>query len=114
MVVVVDLCNMMGNDSYVNEYYIWYEIDGESGVELLVDYVICDVWVVWDIVLIVGSIEVVDVVMDELIVIFVINGWVVGIVGEEVVVLIVKNNFMNMCDGLVLDDIICGIGLGGI
>jgi peptide/nickel transport system substrate-binding protein len=112
-VVAADPRNMMGNDSYANEYYTWYETDGESGVEPPADHAIRDVWAAWDTASTAGSIEAADAAMDELIATFVTNGWVVGIVGEEAAVSIVKNNFMNMRDGLVSDDITRGIGLGG-
>ncbi|MDN3722064.1 hypothetical protein QW131_29995 [Roseibium salinum] len=42
---------------------------------------------------------------------FVKNGWVIGLVGEVATPVIVKNNFRNLPEGLVEDNITRGVGL---
>jgi peptide/nickel transport system substrate-binding protein len=43
---------------------------------------------------------------------FVTNGYVIGVVGEDTVPTIVSSNFHNLREGLVMDDVSRGIGLG--
>ncbi|SMY07274.1 ABC transporter substrate-binding protein [Flavimaricola marinus] len=111
-IVPADPRNMMGSDSYANQYFVWYSTEGESGIEPPADHPIRDVWAAWDRASVAGSIEEADEAMMELIDTFVTEGWVIGIVGEESAPAIVRNNFHNMRAGLVNDDITRGIGLG--
>lgn len=109
-VVAADPRNMMGSDSYAQQYYIWYSTDGESGTEPPADHPIRDIWAAWDAASTAGSIEAADAAMNELISTFVTEGFVIGIVGEEQLPMVVANDFMNVRDGLVSDDVTRGIG----
>ncbi len=111
-VVAADPRNMMGNDSYAEQYFIWYETNGESGIEPSADNPIRDVWAAWDIASTASSIEEADAALNDMIATFVNQGWVIGLVGEESVLAVVKDDFHGMRDGLVQDDITRGIGLG--
>lgn len=111
-VVPADPRLMMGWDGYANQYYIWYETKGESGVEPPADHPIRDIWAAWDAAAVASSVEDADVFVNELIKTFVNSGYVIGLVGEATVINIVKDNFMNVREGLVSDDITRGIGLG--
>lgn len=109
-VVAADPRNMMGSDSYAQQYYIWYSSAGEDGIEPAADHPIRDIWAAWDKASTAGSIEDADAAMNELISTFVTEGFVIGIVGEEQAPMVVANDFMNVRDGLVSDDVTRGIG----
>jgi peptide/nickel transport system substrate-binding protein len=111
-IVPADPRNMMGNDSYANQYYVWYSTEGDSGIEPPADHPIRDVWAAWDKASTAASLEEADVAMNGMIETFVTSGWVIGVVGEETVPNIVSNDFHNMREGLVGDDVTRGIGLG--
>lgn len=111
-VLPADPRRMMGSDSYANQYYVWYETKGESGIEPPADHPIRDIWAAWDEASVAASIEEADVKVNALIETFVENAFVIGIVGEAAVPNVVKTNFMNVRSGLVADDITRGIGLG--
>jgi len=111
-VVAADPRNMMGSDSYANQYYVWYRTGGASGIEPPADHPIRGLWAAWDRASTAGSLAEADAALNEMIRSFVTEGWVIGVVGEEAAVSIVHNNFMNMRDGLVQDDVTRGIGLG--
>lgn len=111
-VVSADPRNMMGNDSYAEQFFIWYETDGESGMEPPEDHPIRKIWAAWDRASSAGSVEEADEAMNDLIGTYVNEGFVIGLVGEVSIPAIVKNNFHNMREGLVEDDITRGIGLG--
>lgn len=111
-VVAADPRNIMGNDSYATQYFIWYSTEGESGIEPPADHPIRDMWAKWDVASTAGSVEEADAALNGMIDTFVKAGFVIGVVGEEAAVSIVKDNFKNMREGLVSDDITRGIGLG--
>jgi peptide/nickel transport system substrate-binding protein len=111
-VVAADPRNMMGSDSYANQYFVWYRTGGTSGIEPPADHPIRKIWAAWDRASTAGTAEEADVALNEMIADFVNDGFVIGVVGEAAATAIVKNNFHNMRDGLVQDDITRGIGLG--
>jgi peptide/nickel transport system substrate-binding protein len=102
----------MGNDSYANQYFVWYSTDGASGIEPPVDHPIRSIWAAWDKASTASDIAAADAAVNEMIETFVTNGYVIGVVGEETVPTIVSNNFHNLRAGLVMDDVARGIGLG--
>ncbi|WP_159585496.1 ABC transporter substrate-binding protein [Chelativorans xinjiangense] len=110
-VVPADPRIMMGNDSYANQYYVWYSTEGASGIEPPADHPIRQVWAAWDKASTAGSLEEADAAVNEMIETFVTEGWVIGLVGEEAVPAIVSNNFINFVDGKVEDDVTRGVGL---
>ena len=99
-VVSADPRIMMGNDSYAHQYYVWYSTEGASGIEPPPDRVIRR-----DKASQAGSLEEADAALNDLIGTFVNEGWVIGLVGEEAAPTIVRNDFHNLRDGLVSDDI---------
>ena len=111
-VVAADPRNMMGSDGWANQYYIWYSTGGENGVEPPADHPIRDIWAAWDEASVAGNIEEAEAAMNDLIATFVNEGFVIGMVGEEQAPMVVKNGFMNVRSGLVMDDVTRGIGLG--
>ncbi|WP_332702233.1 ABC transporter substrate-binding protein [Devosia sp.] len=111
-VVPADPRNMMGSDSYGNQYFVWYSTDGASGIEPPADHPIRTLWADWDKASTSGSLEEADAAVNHMIETFVTNGWVIGVVGEATVPNIVGNNFHNVRAGLVSDDVSRGIGLG--
>ncbi|MFY8101410.1 MAG: ABC transporter substrate-binding protein, partial [Allorhizobium sp.] len=111
-VVAADPRIMMGNDSYANQYYIWYSTKGASGIEPPADHPIRKIFEGWDAASKAPNREAADAALNQLIDTFVRQGWVIGIVGESPAIAIAKNDFKNMRDGLIEDDITRGIGLG--
>ncbi|TNB47377.1 ABC transporter substrate-binding protein [Martelella lutilitoris] len=111
-VVSADPRNIMGNDSYAQQYYAWYETDGEAGIEPPQDAVIRQIWADWEKASVAGSMEEADAALNKMIGAFVDEGYVIGLVGEVSIPVIVKNDFMNVRNGLVEDDITRGVGLG--
>lgn len=111
-VVAADPRIMMGNDSYANQYYIWYSTKGASGIEPPADHAIRKLFEDWDKAAKAASRAEADGALNDLIKTFVTQGWVIGVVGELPAITIVKNNFMNFPDDLIEDDITRGIGLG--
>jgi peptide/nickel transport system substrate-binding protein len=103
---------MMGNDSYANQYYIWYSTKGASGIEPPADHPIRTIFESWDAAAKAPNRAAADAALNQLIDTFVRQGWVIGIVGESPAIAIAKNDFKNMPDGLIEDDITRGIGLG--
>lgn len=112
-VVAADPRIMMGNDSYANQYYIWYSTAGASGIEPPADHPIRKVFAGWDAAAKASNREAADAALTDLIKTFVTQGWVIGIVGESPALSVAKSNFKNLRDGLIEDDITRGIGLGG-
>jgi len=110
-IVPADPRIMMGSDFFANEYFTWYRTGGESGMEPAADHPIRDVWAAWDKATSASSLEEADAAANEMIAEFVTNGWVIGLVGEVATPAIVKENFRNVQDGLVEDNITRGIGL---
>ncbi len=110
-VVSADPRIMMGNDSYAHQYYVWYSTEGASGIEPPADHPIRRVFADWDKASQAGSLEEADAALNDLIGTFVNEGWVIGLVGEEAAPTIVRNDFHNLRDGLVADDITRGIGI---
>lgn len=111
-VVAADPRIMMGNDSYAHQYYIWYSTKGVSGIEPPADHPIRTIFESWDAAAKAPNRAAADAALNQLIDTFVRQGWVIGIVGESPAIAIAKNNFKNMPDGLIEDDITRGIGLG--
>ena len=111
-VVPADPRNMMGSDSYGNQYFVWYSTEGASGIEPPADHPIRTLWADWDKASTSGTLEEADAAVNHMIETFVTNGWVIGVVGEATVPNIVGNNFHNVRAGLVSDDVSRGIGLG--
>ncbi|WP_319519252.1 ABC transporter substrate-binding protein [uncultured Martelella sp.] len=111
-VVSADPRNMMGNDGYAQQYYAWYETGGESGIEPPADDPIRSIWADWEKASVASSVEEADAALNDLIGTFVEEGYVIGLVGEEKAPMIVKNDFMNVRDGLIQDDVTRGIGFG--
>ncbi|WP_404402167.1 ABC transporter substrate-binding protein [Pelagibacterium halotolerans] len=108
--VPADPRRMMGSDSYANQYFLWYETDGASGIEPPADHPIRQIFAAWDRASQASTIEDADMAVNELIGNFVMGGYVVGVVGEEPVINIVANDFHNHREGLAEDDIFRGIG----
>lgn len=111
-VVPADPRNIMGNDSYAAQYYVWYSTEGASGTEPPADHPIRSIWAAWDKASTASDIAAADAAVNEMIATFVTSGYVIGVVGEETVPTIVGNNFHNLREGLVMDDVARGIGLG--
>ncbi|WP_316862796.1 ABC transporter substrate-binding protein [uncultured Cohaesibacter sp.] len=110
-IVPADPRIMMGSDFFANEYFTWYRTGGESGIEPPADHPIRKVWADWDRASSAGSLEEADKATNEMIAEFVNNGWVIGLIGEVRTPIIVKNNFHNLQEGLVEDNITRGIGI---
>ncbi len=111
-VVPADPRMIMGSDGYAHQYYVWYQTDGKSGIEPPADHPIRKIWADWDAASTATNIEDADAAMMDLIGTFVNEGYEIGLVGEVATPAIVKNDFHNMRDGLVADDITRGIGFG--
>ncbi|WP_176086722.1 ABC transporter substrate-binding protein [Martelella sp. HB161492] len=109
-VVSADPRNTMGNDSYAQQYYVWYSTEGKSGIEPPADDPIRTIWADWDKASVAGSVADADAALNDMIGTFVDQGFVIGLVGEEKAPMIVKNNFMNVRDNLIQDDVTRGIG----
>lgn len=108
--VPADPRRMMGNDSYANEHFLWYETNGQSGIEPPEDHPIHDIFAHWDAASQASTLEEADAAVNALIEDFVTGGFVIGVVGEEPVINIVANTFHNHRSGLVEDDIFRGVG----
>nr|WP_272214170.1 ABC transporter substrate-binding protein [Marinicella sp. W31]MDC2877281.1 ABC transporter substrate-binding protein [Marinicella sp. W31] len=111
-VVSADPRNFMGNDSYAQQYYAWYETDGKAGIEPPEGAEIRNIWADWEKASVAGSMEEADAALNDLIGTFVNEGYVIGLVGEVSIPVIVKNDFKNVRDGLVEDDVTRGVGFG--
>jgi peptide/nickel transport system substrate-binding protein len=110
-IVPADPRTMLGSDFFANEYFTWYRTGGESGIEPPADHNLRKAWAAWDRATVAGSLEEADAATNEMIDTFVRNGWVIGIVGEVATPVIVKNNFHNVREGFVEDNITRGIGV---
>ncbi len=110
-VVPADPRRMLGENNFAAQYYIWYETNGESGIEPPADHPIRKVWADWGKASTAKTLEEADAATNAMIEEFVKNGWVIGIVGEVATPVIVKNDFHNMPAGLVEDNITRGVGL---
>lgn len=113
-VVAADPRIMMGNDSYANQYYLWYSTKGKSGIEPPADHPIRNVFNNWDKASKALNREQADAALNDLIKTFVTQGWVIGVVGESPALTIVKSNVKNFPDNLIEDDITRGEGLGAM
>ncbi|AJY45719.1 ABC transporter substrate-binding protein [Martelella endophytica] len=109
-VVSADPRNIMGNDSYAQQHYVWYSTEGESGIEPPADDPIRTIWSDWDKASVAGSVEDADAALNDMIGTFVDQGYVIGLVGEEKAPMIVKNDFMNVRNDLIQDDVTRGVG----
>ncbi|MEF2070308.1 ABC transporter substrate-binding protein [Consotaella aegiceratis] len=110
-IVPADPRIMMGDDSYANQWFVWYKTGGESGIEPPADSEIRTLWKDWESASQAPSVEEADKNVNHLIETFVDQGWVIGVVGETKVPNIVADNFHNVATGLVVDDVTRGIGL---
>ncbi|TRL40825.1 ABC transporter substrate-binding protein [Rhizobium straminoryzae] len=110
-VVAADPRIMMGNDSYANQYYLWYSTKGKSGIEPPADHPIRKVFADWDAASKAADRKAADAAVNDLIKTFVTQGWVIGVVGESPAISVVKTNVMNFPDNLIEDDITRGEGL---
>lgn len=102
---------ILGDDGYGQEYYKWYETKGKSGIEPPKDHAIRKLWAAWDKASVAGSVEEADKAVNEMIRIFVEQGYVIGLVGETPALVIAKNTVKNVRDGLINDDVTRGEGL---
>lgn len=105
-VVSADPRRMMGWDGFANQYFVWYNTDGESGIEPPEDHAIREIYALWDEASQAATIEAADEAVNALIAKFVTEGWVIGVVGEEPAFFIVSDNFKNMRNNVVMDDIL--------
>jgi peptide/nickel transport system substrate-binding protein len=110
-VVPADPRRMMGWDGFANQYFVWYNTDGESGMEPPADHGIRAIFDLWDEASQAASVAEADEAVNEIIRNVVEAGWVIGVVGEEPTPFIVGNNFHNVRAGLVMDDVHRGVGL---
>ncbi|MFC6658384.1 ABC transporter substrate-binding protein [Roseibium salinum] len=110
-VIPADPRRMMGENNFAAQYYIWHETGGKSGMEPPADHPIRKVWASWGKASVAKTREEADAATNEMIAEFVKNGWVIGLVGEVATPVIVKNNFRNLPEGLVEDNITRGVGL---
>lgn len=110
-IVPADPRTMLGSDFFAEQYFAWRRSGGESGIEPPADHAIRDLWAAWDRAATASTIEEADAATNEMIAGFVNNGWVIGLVGEIATPAIVKNDFHNLQEGLVEDNITRGIGL---
>jgi peptide/nickel transport system substrate-binding protein len=109
--VPADPRRLMGSDSFGNEYYKWYSTDGASGIEPSEDNALRDVFDLWDKASQAPSVAEADVSVQEMVRIFVDEGWVIGVYGEGPVVNVVSSQMQNVQPDLVQDDIFRGVGI---
>ena len=109
--VPADPRRLMGSDSFANQYYVWYNTDGASGIEPPEGHPIREVFDLWDQASQSASVEVADGHVSEMVRIFAEEGWVIGVYGEGPVVNVVSNQMHNVQADLVQDDIFRGVGL---
>jgi len=102
---------LLGDDSYANQWYVWYETKGASGIEPPADHPIRSMWAAWDKASTSATLADADAAMNEAIATFVNQGFVIGLVGETPALVIVKDSVANVADGLVNDDVTRGEGL---
>lgn len=109
--VPADPRRLMGSDSFANQYYVWYNTDGASGIEPPADHPLRDVFDLWDQASSSASVEVADAHVADMVRIFAEQGWVIGVYGEGPVVNVVSNRMHNVQPDLVQDDIFRGVGM---
>ncbi|WP_323012805.1 ABC transporter substrate-binding protein [Devosia sp.] len=109
--VPADPRRLMGSDSFANQYYVWYNTDGTSGIEPPADHPLREVFDLWDQASSSASVEVADAHVAEMVRIFAEQGWVIGVYGEGPVVNVVSNRMHNVQPDLVQDDIFRGVGM---
>jgi peptide/nickel transport system substrate-binding protein len=109
--VPADPRRLMGSDSFGNEYYKWYSTDGTSGIEPSEDDALRDVFDLWTKASQAPSVAEADVSVQEMVRIFVEEGWVIGVYGEGPVVNVVSSHMQNVQPDLVQDDIFRGVGI---
>ncbi|ODT79801.1 MAG: peptide ABC transporter substrate-binding protein [Pelagibacterium sp. SCN 64-44] len=109
--VPADPRRLMGSDSFANQYYVWYNTDGTSGIEPPADHPLREVFDLWDQASSSASVEVADAHVAEMVRIFAEEGWVIGVYGEGPVVNVVSNRMHNVQPDLVQDDIFRGVGM---
>lgn len=102
---------LLGDDGYANQWYVWYETKGDSGVEPPADQPIRTMWAAWDKASTSATLADADAALNEAISTFVNYGYVIGLVGETPALAIAKNNVANLPDALVNDDVTRGEGL---
>jgi peptide/nickel transport system substrate-binding protein len=102
---------MLGSQSYGNEYFKWYQTDGESGIEPPEGSPVRDMFAAWDRASQAHSLDEADAAVNEMIADFVNAGYVIGVYGGGVVVNIVSDKMHNVQSDLVQDDIFRGVGI---
>ena len=102
---------MLGSQSYGNEYFKWYQTDGESGVAPPEGSAVSKMYDAWDRASQALTLEEADAAVNEMIADFVGAGYVIGVYGGGAVVNIVSNKMHNVQPDLVQDDIFRGVGI---
>lgn len=102
---------MLGSQSFGNEYFKWYQTDGESGMEPPAGSPVLAMFEAWDTASQAKTLEEADAAVGEMISDFVNAGYIIGVYGGGVVVNIVSNEMQNVQADLVQDDIFRGVGI---
>ncbi|MBD8065161.1 ABC transporter substrate-binding protein [Devosia sp. PTR5] len=102
---------MLGSQSFGNEYFKWYQTEGESGMEPPEGSPVLAMFDAWDEASQAKNLEDADAAVNEMISDFVNAGYIIGVYGGGTVVTIVANDMHNVQEDLVQDDIFRGVGI---
>lgn len=103
-VVSADPRRYLGWETCANEYYNWWNSDGESGIEPAADHWIRDAWAAWDSAKSAATLEEAQAFVQDMITVNRDNNCFIGLVGEEPSLYIVNNDIGNFPAGLTSDD----------
>jgi len=109
--VPADPRRLMGWDAFANQNFVWYNTQGDSGIEPAEGSPLREIFALWDKASQSATVEEADESVRKMAEIFVNQGWVIGVYGEGTVVQVVKKGVHNLQPNLVNDDIFRGIGL---